>query len=120
METYTEQTNKTIDATGMRLGRLATTVASLLQGKDLANFARNTIPKRKVMITNAKKLDVPESKKSDEYQRYSGHPGGRKVETLEHLGKRRGYAEVIRRTVSGMLPKNKLHKPMMHNLEITE
>ena len=55
-----------------------------------------------------------------EFQRYSGYPGGRSVETLEHLAKRLGYEEVVKRVVSGMIPKNKLHTPRMHNLVVTE
>ncbi len=109
-----------IDARGQRLGHLATHVASLLQGKDLPQFAKNIYPKRIIRISNANKLDIPVSKKSKEYQSYSGYPGGRKVETLNHLAKRRGFAEIIRRTIAGMLPKNKLHKKIMHNLVITE
>lgn len=116
-------TNKreyTIDAAGKRLGKVATEAARYLMGKDAADFARHTIADVTVTITNASKLDVTEKKKGEIYQSYSGYPGGRKTETLEHLGKRLGYAEVVRRTVNGMLPKNKLQKVLMKNLAVTE
>jgi len=57
-----------------------------------------------VTISNASKLDIPDKKQSEIYQSYSGYPGGRKTETLSHLADRRGIAEVLKRTVAGMLP----------------
>ena len=117
----TETTNThTIDATGKRLGTVATEAASVLMGKNRADFAKNTVADVRVEITNASKLDIPEGKKSEIYQSYSGYPGGRKTETLSHLATRRGIAEVVRRTVGGMLPNNKLKKPLLKNLTISE
>lgn len=118
--TTTNTKEYTIDAAGKRLGKVATEAARYLMGKNAADFARHTTADVKVTITNASKLDVTEKKKGEIYQSYSGYPGGRSTETLEHLGKRLGYGEVIRRTVKGMLPKNKLQKPMMKNLIVTE
>ncbi|MCB9810914.1 MAG: uL13 family ribosomal protein [Candidatus Nomurabacteria bacterium] len=120
METQANTKVHTIDAAGKRLGRLATEVATILNGKDQADFARNLAADVRVEITNASKLDIPEGKKSEIYQTYSGHPGGRKTETLEHLGERRGYSEVVRRTIAGMLPNNKLKKVLLKNLVISE
>ena len=118
----TQSTTKlhTIDATGKRLGILSTEIAKVLMGKDQTDFARHTVENVKVEVKNVSKLDIPESKKTEIYQTYSGYPGGRRVETLDHLAKRRGYAEVVRRTVSGMLPDNKLKKILLKNLVITE
>ncbi len=109
-----------IDATGKRLGRVASQAAVILLGKDSSDFARHTTAAVTVKITNASLLDITAKKKKEIYQTYSGYPGGRKVETLEHLGRRRGYAEVLRRSISGMLPKNKLRTPRLKNLTITE
>lgn len=119
----TDTTNKTeyiIDAKGKRLGRVATEAASVLQGKNSPDFTRNNIADVTVKIDNASLMDIPERRKGEIYQSYSGYPGGRRTETLEHLGKRLGFAEVLRRTISNMLPKNKLRKPTLHNLEISE
>lgn len=110
----------TIDAAGKRLGKVATEAARYLMGKDSADFVRHNAAPVKVTITNASKLDVTEKKKGEIYQSYSGYPGGRRVETLEHLGERLGYSEVVRRTVKGMLPKNKLQAVMMKNLTVSE
>jgi large subunit ribosomal protein L13 len=110
----------TIDATGKRLGKIATEAASVLLGKRAADFARHTVEDVTVTIENASKMDVPTKKGEEIYQTYSGYPGGRKVETLGHLAKRRGYAEVLRRTIGGMLPNNKLKKQLLKQLVITE
>ena len=109
-----------IDAQGKRLGRVATEAASLLIGKNTTHFAKNIVEPVTVKIINAQKLDITEKRAKEEFQSYSGYPGGRRVETLGHLGTRRGYGEVIKRVVSGMLPKNKLQKLRLHNLQVTE
>jgi len=113
-------TEYTINAEGKRLGKVATEAAVLLMGKNDTNFAKHTVADVHVKIENAAKLDIPEKKKGEIYQSYSGYPGGRRTETLEHLGERLGYSEVVRRTVKGMLPKNKLQARMMKNLEVSE
>lgn len=115
-----EKKEYTIDAKGRRLGIVATEAASILLGKNTPDFSRNTVTPATVTITNAHLLDISEKRATEEFQSYSGYPSGRKVETLDHLALRRGYGEVLRRVIGGMLPKNKLHKPRMHNLFITE
>lgn len=115
-----EKREHIIDANGKRLGRVATEAATVLLGKDSPDFAKNVVAPVMVKITNASKLDISDKRGTEEFQTYSGHPGGRKVETLDHLAHRRGYGEVMRRVVNGMLPKNKLRKLRMQNLEVTE
>lgn len=115
-----EITEYTIDATGKRLGRMATEIATILLGKNQPDFAKNVVAPVKVMVTNASKLDISEKRSTEEFQTYSGHPGGQKIETLAHLANRRGYGEVVKRVVGGMLPKNKLHKLRMQNLVVSE
>lgn len=109
-----------IDAKNKRLGRVATEAASVLLGKNTTHFAKNLVEPVIVKITNAKLLDISAKRATEEFQNYSGYPGGRRVETLGHLATRRGYGEVVKRVVAGMIPKNKLHKLRMHNLEVTE
>jgi large subunit ribosomal protein L13 len=117
----TETTNiHTIDATGKRLGKVATEAATVLMGKDKADFAKHIMSDVTVKIENASKLDIPEKKKGEIYQSFSGYPGGRKEETLEHLAERRGIGEVIQRTVGGMLPNNKHKKRLLKQLIVTE
>lgn len=120
--TNTETTTRThtIDASGKRLGKIATEAATVLMGKDQATFTKHVIEDVRVEIQNVSKMDIPEKKKSEIYQSYSGYPGGRKTETLEHLGERLGYAEVVRRTIGGMLPNNKHKSRLMKQLIVSE
>lgn len=120
MDTTTTQKVHEIDAAGKRLGRVATEAASVLQGKNSPDFARHVVADVKVHIINASKLDISDRRGTEIYQSYSGYPGGRRTETLDHLAHRLGYGEVLKRTIKGMLPKNKLQKRCMHNLEVSE
>lgn len=119
MTTETTKTH-TIDATGKRLGKVATEAAMVMLGKNDPNYARHIMADVNVEIVNVSKLDIPEKKKLEIYQSYSGYPGGRKEETLEHLAERLGFDEVVRRTVAGMLPDNKHKKRLIAKLVITE
>ncbi len=110
----------TIDATDKRMGRVATEAATILMGKNKADFAKHEMSDVVVTIENADKLDIPEKKKEEIYQSFSGYPGGRSTETLEHLRVRRGIGEVLKRTVGGMLPNNKHKKRLLKQLIITE
>lgn len=116
----TETNTYNIDATGKRLGKVATEAASVLLGKNDPTFTKHTVADVQVSITNVSKLDISDKKGTEIYQSYSGYPGGRKTETLSHLAGRRGYSEVVRRTVGGMLPNNKLKKKLLANLIISE
>ena len=110
----------TIDAAGKRMGKVATEAAVVLMGKNKADFAKHQMSDVVVTIVNAGKLDIPEKKQLEIYQSFSGHPGGRKTETLEHLRVRRGIGEVLKRTVGGMLPNNKHKKRLLAQLIITQ
>ena len=110
-----------VDAKGRRLGPLASEVATLLMGKNLTNFSKHTVADVTVTIQNAAKMDIPKKKRQGNiYQSYSGYPSGRREETLGHLAGRLGYQEVLKRTIKGMLPKNKLQSRLLKNLIITE
>jgi large subunit ribosomal protein L13 len=112
---------KTIDAKGKKLGRVASQAASLLIGKDSTDFRRNVVPKTEVIIVNAGGLDLNEKKLDQKkYKRYSGYPGGLKEEVMRHKLARRGIAEIVKQTVYGMLPKNKLRSRMIKNLKVSE
>ena len=111
----------TLDAENKKIGRVATQAAVYLMGKNLSSFARNSIPEVKVEIKNASKASIDDKKKSQKtYSRYSGYPGGLKQPTMEMVIAKKGYRELFREAVSGMLPKNKLRAKMMNNLIVTE
>ncbi len=48
----------TIDATGRKLGRLASEVATKLMGKDSVDFKRHQVADVEVIVENAAKLDI--------------------------------------------------------------
>lgn len=111
----------TIDATNQSLGRIATQAASILNGKNSVTFVKNKTTDSIVEIINASKLKVT-GKKMDvsTHKRYSGYPGGLVEETLSRVVSKKGYTELIRHAVEGMLPKNKLQKIRMKQLTISE
>lgn len=109
----------TIDATNKSLGRVASAAAKALLGKHATGFARNVTSKVEVKVTNASKVHLSGNKKQQmQYIRYSGYPGGQKMETYDMLVARRGHKEAIRRAILGMLPKNKLQTPRIKMLTI--
>lgn len=107
-----------IDASGQILGRLATQVANLLRGKDKPNFRPYLAMGAKVIVANAANIRVTGSKMTDKiYYRHSGYLGNLKSQTMKEIYQK-NPAEIIRRAVWGMLPKNKLRKHWMKNLQI--
>ncbi|MDE2079272.1 MAG: uL13 family ribosomal protein [Patescibacteria group bacterium] len=111
----------TIDAKGKKLGRVASQAASILMGKNTVAFVRHKAPDVKVEIVNASKLSISEKRGTDvKYAHFSGYPGSLRFETLDALAKRRGYAEVVKHAVQGMIPRTKLRPGMMKRLVITE
>ncbi len=111
----------TLDAQNKKLGRLATEAATILMGKNRADFVRNSFPDVKITITNASKLSVTTKKMDDKiYKTYSGYPGGLKERTMKKVVGDKGMKEALRIAIKGMLPKNKLRDRMMKNLIITE
>ncbi len=114
-------TKYTIDAAGKKLGRVASEAASILMGKNRTDFAKNIVPEVEVVIENASQLDISAKKKEEkEYRYYSGYPGGLRFESLKALLEKKGIKEVMRKTVYGMLPTNKLRKDMIKNLSVSE
>ena len=111
----------TLDAQNKKIGRVATEAAVFLMGKNLPKFARNAIPDVRVEIKNTSKALIDDKKKSQKtYSRYSGYPGGLKQPTMNEVIVKKGYSEIFRIAVYGMLPKNKLRARMLKNLIITE
>jgi len=111
----------TIDAKDKKIGRIASEAASYLMGKNRTDYVRNAIPDVSVTITNAAKVVITQKKASKtEYAKYSGYPGGLRYEKLSEVAAKKGYREVIRRAVFGMLPTNKLRPRMIKKLTISE
>ena len=111
----------TIDAKNKKLGRLATEIAVLLMGKNRPDFRKERVADAEVEVVNASKMDIDEKKlTTKKYVRYTGYPGGIKTEQMSNIVNRKGYKDVFKTAVYGMLPKNKLRAKMIKNLEVKE
>ncbi|OGC46483.1 50S ribosomal protein L13 [candidate division WWE3 bacterium RBG_19FT_COMBO_34_6] len=107
-----------VDAKGEILGKLAATVSDILTGKNKAIFTPNINVGDKVVVINAEKIEVTRGKETKKVYHYvTGFPGGLKTQKYEDL-KNKHPEEIIRRAISGMLPKNKLRKERLANLYI--
>lgn len=111
-----------VDATDQVLGRLASKVAKILRGKYKPDFTPHVDCGDNVIIVNAGKIVITGNKMTDKvYLRYTGYPGGQRRETpATIIAKKNGYDKLIRRTVKGMLPKNRLADKILGNLYIYE
>jgi large subunit ribosomal protein L13 len=107
-----------VDATDETLGRLATRIARVLEGKHKPSYAPNLDTGDHIIVLNASKVAVSRDKRTSKvYVRHSGYPHGYREETLGHLLERRPE-EVIRRAVKGMLPHNRLGAQQIRKLKI--
>ena len=107
-----------IDAKGERLGRLATKVAQLLQGKHSSSYSPHLLNGDFVIVINASNVDVSGNKLTQKvYYRHTGYGGHLRQRTLgEMLSK---FPErVIEKAVKGMLPRNKLANRMLKRLKV--
>ena len=107
-----------IDATDLALGRLASRVALVLRGKTKPGFTPNVDCGDNVIVVNAEKVALTGKKMTDRvYTRYTGYPGGQRFTTPREILASRP-AELIRRSVKGMLPKTRLGDKLINNLYI--
>ena len=110
-----------IDASGKKLGRLASEVASILLGKTSPDFQKHLVADVKVTVVNASKMDIDEKKAETKvYRHYTGFPGGLRERTLNEMITKRGYAEVLNNAVSGMIHNTRMKKEILKNLIISE
>lgn len=107
-----------VDAKGQTLGRLASRVAAVLEGKHKPAYMPNLDVGDHVIVVNAARIAVSGDKRESKiYHRHSGYPGGLRAESLGHLLERRPE-EVVRRAVRGMLAHNRLGAQQLRHLRI--
>ncbi len=105
-----------VDLSGQVLGRVAPTIAKILEGKHKVNYVPYNDMGDYVVAINAKNIVVTGKKdQTKTYTRFSGYPGGLKRISYNTLMKE-NPAKVIAHAVSGMLPKNKLRDSRMRRL----
>jgi large subunit ribosomal protein L13 len=107
-----------VDATDQTLGRLATRVATLLEGKHKPTYSPHLDTGDHVVVVNAAKVRVTGDKLRQKiYYRHSNYPGGLKAEQLAAVLARKPEL-VIERAVKGMLPQNSLGRAMYRKLKV--
>ena len=107
-----------IDATNQKLGRLASEIAVILQGKKSAGYDPRLSGMSKVVIKNAAKIQVTGRKAEEKiYYHHTGYMGHLKERRYKQVfGK--SPEVVLRKAVFNMLPKNRLRQKRLNRLVI--
>jgi large subunit ribosomal protein L13 len=109
-----------IDAKDKVLGRVATDIALILQGKKSAKYEQNRVSDDKVYVKNVDGIKVTGDKAEQKtYYRHTGYVGH-----LKELSYNQKFAKdpkvVLRQAVRKMLPKNFLNQKRIKNLVFVE
>ena len=113
-----EQNWHVVDATDQVLGRMATEIAQVLMGKHRPEYTPHVDTGDYVIVTNARQVKLTGRKDTQSVRtRYTGYPGGLKVETFGSLRERKPEA-LIEDAVRRMLPKNRLGRVMLKKLKV--
>lgn len=107
-----------MDVSGKTLGREATRIATLLQGKHKPTYAPHVDVGDFVVVVNAAKVHVTGKKlRQKVYYRHSNYPGGLKAVTLGKMLDKQP-TKVIRHAVKGMLSHNPQGRAMLRRLKV--
>lgn len=107
-----------VDADGQVLGRLASTVARLLQGKHKADWSPYLDRGDHVIVINAARVRLTGNKEEQKiYRRHSGYEGGLREERAK-IVRQRQPVRLVEEAVHGMLPKTKLGEAMYRKLKV--
>lgn len=108
-----------IDAEGLVLGRLATTVAKILRGKHKTIYTPHVDCGDFVVVINADKVHLTGKKLEQKvYHRHTGFAGGLKSITAAKVIEGRFPERVIEKAVERMISRNKLGRSMMTKLRV--
>ena len=124
MKKYTKQTrddNKKwyiVNAEGKVLGRVASTVASVIRGKEKATFSYEANNGDYVIIINADKIKVTGNKENNKiYRHHTNYPGGLKETTFDKKIARHPTFP-LEAAIKGMLPQTSLGRRLFKNVKI--
>ena len=107
-----------VDAQDKVLGRLAVKIATILSGKNKAQYSPNADLGDFVVVVNAEKVKVTGNKFSQKnYYHHTGYPGGLKTKSFEKM-QEDSPEKIIEKAVKGMLPKNKLANQIIKKLKV--
>ncbi len=107
-----------VDAEDQPLGRVCSRIAALLRGKHKPQFTPHMDTGDNVIVINADKVTLSGKKMTEKQQfRHSGYTGNEKFITpAEQMEK--DPTILVRQSVKGMLPKNRLGRKLMTNLRV--
>ena len=107
-----------VDAEGLILGRMATEVAQILRGKHKPTYAPHIDTGDHVIVINADKIVLTSDKAEKKMvYRHTGFPGGIRSESYATLLSKKP-AEIVRQSIRGMLPKNRLGRQQLSKLQV--
>jgi large subunit ribosomal protein L13 len=108
-----------VDAEDLVLGRLATRVASILRGKHRPIFTPHGDTGEYVIVINAEKVKLTGRKlEQKKYYRHSGYKGSLKETTAGEVLASPYADRVVRKAVTGMLPRGPLGRQMATKLKV--
>ena len=107
-----------IDATDKVLGRMASRIAMILQGKTKPIYTPHVDTGDFVIVTNAEKIKLTGNKMNEKvYYTHSGYPGGFKEHPIKKWMEKHPD-RIVNLAVKRMLPKTKLGSAMLKKLKI--
>jgi large subunit ribosomal protein L13 len=107
-----------VDAEGQTLGRLASTIAQVLKGKNKPTYAPHMDMGDFVIVINAEKVVLTGNKETEKmYHRHSGYPGGLTSVSVRQM-RQRFPDRIVKYAVRGMLPKNALGEQQLRKLKV--
>ncbi len=107
-----------IDATDKVLGRMASRIAMILQGKTKPIYTPHVDTGDFVVVINAEKIKLTGNKMKDKaYYSHSGYHGGLKQQSIKTLLAKHPD-RVVTLAVRRMLPKTKLGRAMIKKLNV--
>ena len=107
-----------IDAADKPLGRVASKAAYIIRGKHKPIFTPHVDTGDNVIIINAARVKLTGQKWDQKvYYHHTGYPGGIKSVTAKEMREKRP-ANLLKKAVNGMLPKNRLGRTLQTNLRV--
>jgi large subunit ribosomal protein L13 len=107
-----------IDATDQVVGRLATTIATILRGKHKPQFTPHMDTGDYVIVINAEKVKFTGKKMEQKtYQTYSHYPGGQKIIPASEMMQKHPE-KILELAIKRMVPRSPLGRKQMDKVKI--
>jgi large subunit ribosomal protein L13 len=108
-----------IDADGVVLGRLASTIAMMLRGKHKPTYTPHVDDGDNIIVVNAEKVRLTGNKRKDDiFYWHTGYPGGVKGRSKGQILDGRYPERVIMKAVERMVPRGPLGRRVMTHLRV--